>query len=182
MTDIDTLVVNLFAGPGTGKSTNTALVYGDLKVHGVDAEIVHEFAKDLVWEGRHRTLTYQPYIAVKQMWHIERVRGQVDVIVTDSPILLSLIYGVGRDSHFGKFVLETFRSWNTLNILLYRNVNVHPYVESGRYQSLDEAREIDRNIKAMLIREEIPYQTATIFDGRKTANEIYNIIQERRRG
>lgn len=178
----DTLVVNLFAGPGTGKSTNTALVFADLKLGGVEAEIVHEFAKDLVWEKRHHTLTHQPYIAVKQQWHIERVQGQVQVIVTDSPLLLALVYGVDADSHLGQHLLETFRSWNTLNIFLRRNTAAHPYVEAGRYQSLDQARLVDERILAMLTEQEIPFDQVGILKGRKTANEIYNLIRERLRG
>lgn len=176
----DTLVVNLFAGPGTGKSTNTALVYGDLKLHGVNAEIVHEFAKDLVWEKRHHTLTHQPYIAIKQQWHVDRVMGQVDVIVTDSPILLSLVYGVDPESHLGQHLLETFRSWNTLNIYL-RRTSAHPYKKAGRYQTLEEAREVDTRILSMLRAQEIPHEQIPIWGGRKTSDEIYDSIRARLR-
>lgn len=178
---IDTLVVNLFAGPGTGKSTNTALVYGDLKTRGVNAEIVHEFAKDLVWEERHKAFQHQFYIAAKQMWRIERVRGQVDVIVTDSPLPLSLVYGVESDSHLGQFILEQFRSWNTLNFYIQRNVEAHPYREEGRYQTLEEAREVDSAIIKMLREQEIPFESILAARGHKTSNQIYNAIRERQR-
>jgi hypothetical protein len=89
----DTLVVNLFGGPGVSKSTNRALVFAKLKLAGMNVEEAPEFAKELVWEGRHKALRYQQYIIGKQMWRVERLRGEVDVVVTDSPILFGLIYG-----------------------------------------------------------------------------------------
>jgi hypothetical protein len=85
-----TTIVNLFGGPGTGKSTNAALSFGKLKVRGITAEYISEFAKDLVWEERHHALGYQPYLSAKQIYRIQRVIGKVPVIITDSPILLSL--------------------------------------------------------------------------------------------
>ena len=46
----DTLVVNLFAGPGAGKSTGAAYIFSMLKMAGIDTEYVNEYAKDKVWE------------------------------------------------------------------------------------------------------------------------------------
>lgn len=46
----NTLIVNLVAGPGTGKSTTMAGVFYKLKSLGIDCEMVTEFAKELVWE------------------------------------------------------------------------------------------------------------------------------------
>ena len=46
----NTLVVNLFGGPGCGKSTLMAGIFHQLKLKGYDCEMVTEFMKDLVWE------------------------------------------------------------------------------------------------------------------------------------
>lgn len=46
-----TIVVNLFGAPGAGKSTGAAYIFALLKMAGVEAELVTEFAKDKVWEG-----------------------------------------------------------------------------------------------------------------------------------
>lgn len=43
------IVVNLYGGPGVGKSTGAAYVFARLKEAGVVAELVTEFAKDLTW-------------------------------------------------------------------------------------------------------------------------------------
>ena len=44
----DTLIMNLYGGPGSGKSTGAAYIFSMLKMVGVDAEYVTEFAKDKV--------------------------------------------------------------------------------------------------------------------------------------
>jgi adenylate kinase family enzyme len=44
------ILVNLYGAPGSGKSTGAAYIFSKLKMAGVDAELVTEFAKDKVWE------------------------------------------------------------------------------------------------------------------------------------
>ena len=44
------LVINLFGGPGCGKSTIAALLFGKLKQNGINCEMALEYAKDKVWE------------------------------------------------------------------------------------------------------------------------------------
>ena len=50
----ETLVVNLFGGPGTGKSTMMAGIFAKLKSLGYECL---EFAKELVWENRLETFS-----------------------------------------------------------------------------------------------------------------------------
>ena len=45
------IVVNLFAGPGSGKSTTCAGVFSKLKLIGINCEMALEYAKDKVWEN-----------------------------------------------------------------------------------------------------------------------------------
>ena len=40
------VVINLFGGPGCGKSTGAAYVFSKLKMLGVNAELTSEYAKD----------------------------------------------------------------------------------------------------------------------------------------
>lgn len=44
-----TIAVNLFGGPGSGKSTQALGVTYKLKVNGINCEYASEHAKDLVW-------------------------------------------------------------------------------------------------------------------------------------
>jgi len=47
-----TTVINLWGGPGTGKSTSAAHLFGMAKIAGVNAELVQEYVKSWAWEGR----------------------------------------------------------------------------------------------------------------------------------
>ena len=55
------IVINLFAGPGVGKSTTAARVFAELKLKGVNCEMALEFAKDKVWE--------ESFTACKGTWN-----------------------------------------------------------------------------------------------------------------
>lgn len=149
------IVINLFGGPGCGKSTITAGVFSLLKLHDVNAELVTEFAKDLVWEERFRTFKNQHYLFSKQQHRLWRVSDKVDVIITDSPILLSVVYRQKLSSDiFKKFVIEEFNSYNNINFLLNRTKLYH---EVGRNQNEQEARQLDKEIIKILDKHNIDY-------------------------
>ena len=76
------LVVNLFGAPGAGKSTGAAYIFSKLKMAGINAELVTEFAKDKVWEESKAVFQNQAYIFGKQYFRISRVQGKVDVVIT----------------------------------------------------------------------------------------------------
>lgn len=178
-----TLIVNFFGGPGTGKSTHTAALFTMLKKDGINAEMAHEYAKDLVWEGRHSTLAFQPYVAAKQMHRVHRLIGKVDVVVTDSPILLCPIYGTGIGYHkgsFDRFIVDSYKGWNTLNIFLIRNPEHHPYNPKGRNQTEEEAKVIDKQIRDYLSKHGIPHYFVTI--GASTDERVYNLTRDKLNG
>lgn len=93
----NTLLVNLYGEPGAGKSTGAAYIFSKLKLAEVNCELVTEVAKDLVWEERDLALQCQVYVFGSQVLCLERLRGKVDVIVTDSPIALGALYLRPRD-------------------------------------------------------------------------------------
>lgn len=154
-----TLIVNLFGGPCAGKSTTRARVFSHLKVAGINCEEVIEYAKDLTWEERKIALACQPYVFGKQLRNVERLIGKVDVIITDSPILLSSYYGrlTGKyNENFYDFIVSHFKSMGGLNYFLKR---AHPYNPSGRNQTEAEADAAAMAIELMLIAERIDYHT-----------------------
>lgn len=143
------LIAVLYGGPGTGKSTTAAGLFADLKMRGVNCELVHEVAKDFVWEKRATALSHQPYIIAKQMFHMDRLGDQVDVIVTDTSTLYALIYGEKLLTEFKEWVIADYKARRTLNIFLDRNPS-RPYSTEGRYQSKEEAEACDGQIRSML--------------------------------
>ena len=144
-----TLVVNMFGGPGAGKSTLAKDTVTALCKKGIIAEFMSEVAKDLVWDKRYRELNLQPYVFGEQLNRLERVVGQVDVAVTESPILLSAIYQDTKwPLSFRQGIVEIFKRYNNLNIFVVRN---HQYVSVGRRGSEQSAIEVDEKIQKFLL-------------------------------
>lgn len=148
-------VINLFGEPSAGKSTTAAGLFFQMKHLGVKVELVTEYAKACVWEGKKQTLDDQLYVTAKQNHQLERLRSQVDYIINDSPILLGIIYK--RKSNFPSFdnlVKEVFDSYDNFNILLSRG---KPYRTEGRMQTEDQAKVVASQIETMLINLKVPY-------------------------
>ena len=59
------IVVNLYGGPGSGKSTTAAGIFSELKMLGLNTELVTEYAKDKVWEKHESILDNQIYVFAK---------------------------------------------------------------------------------------------------------------------
>lgn len=158
-----TLHLNLWAGPGVGKSSTAALVYGALKMLDVNAELVREYVKERCWLGDTATAKNQIYVSAKQYHRQVMVDGQVDVAITDSPILLGIIYqGRGKTPSFDQYLLELFNEFRNLNVFLVRNPEEHKYNPKGRYQTEEEAIAKDNEIFALLNRYNIPFSVVMI--------------------
>jgi hypothetical protein len=151
------ILCNLYGPPGAGKSTTRADVFRRLKTAGVNCEEVPEFAKRLTWEKRDLTLKCQPYVFGKQLRDIEILKGQVDVCITDSPILLSYFYGDKYCDYpraFYNGILAIHHTFNNMNYLIKR---VKPYNPSGRYQNEQQSDEIAGELENMLDINHITY-------------------------
>lgn len=150
------IVVNLFAGPGAGKSTAAAYIFSQLKMRGVNCELITEFAKDKTWEKNYSALRCQEYVFGKQSYKMDRCRDQVDVIITDSPLPLGIFYNqnpvLGR--HYESLVMDVFNTYDNLNFFINRK---KPYNPIGRNQTEEEAKEIDERIKNFCQQHDISY-------------------------
>lgn len=148
-------VINLFAGPGTGKSTTAAALFAELKYRNVNAELIQEAAKDAAWEGRSgKFFAAQQYILGEQSWRQWRLRDDVDIAVTDSPLPMGLVY-MQEDFPAKSLqlqVMEDFHHYDNFNVFITRN---KPYNNKGRMQNEDEAKVLDGKIKRMLLEQGI---------------------------
>ena len=152
-------VINLFAGPGAGKSTTAAGLFHLMKLEGMSVELVTEYAKEMTWEKRNNILTDQLYILAKQHRRVRRLRGEVEFVVTDSPFLLCIHYRNGDYTEtLDRLVLELWNQYENINFFLERT---KAYVPVGRSQSEDEARGVDRATRELLDRLRIPFETVT---------------------
>jgi hypothetical protein len=150
-----TLVVNLFAGPGAGKSTTRAGVFHHLKLDGYNVEEAPEFAKELTWENRQMALSCQPYVFANQLYTLYRLQGQVDAIITDSPLLLGLVYARGEPESLGDLVWDKWREFDNINFFIERD---KPYNPIGRNQTEDEAKVKDDEVETLLVESFVPFE------------------------
>lgn len=176
---LNTIVINLFGEPGAGKSTVAMDITARLKRKSINAEYVSEFAKDKVYENNGEVFKHQEYIFGKQSFKMGRVRDKVQVIVVDSPLLLSIIYNNDKNlSHdFDKTVLNMFNSYDNRNYLLTRK---HIYEREGRFQNEEEASEVRKQIINALDTMNITYNfiTSSELDCEIIANKIVEEIRE----
>ena len=142
-----TLILGLYGGPGTGKSTAAAAIFAHLKFQGFLCELATEVAKDFVWEKSAHLLSNQIYVFGQQHHRITRLVGQVPIVVSDSPLLHSIIYDSGENPHFAPMVLAEHHKYFNMNVFLERTKAYEP---TGRSQTEEQAREIDQKIKTLL--------------------------------
>ena len=165
------LVVNFYAGPGAGKSTLAAGVFAELKFRNINCELVREFVKDLVWEENPATED-QEWIYANQRRRLHIMRGKVDVVLTDAPLLLSLVYHQSRSSRaFKSIVTAEYWSYNNLDIVVSRVKKFNP---RGRMHTLEQAEALDQ-----LIYDIVPQSHFTVTGDHQGIEPTVNKILER---
>ena len=142
-------VLNLYGGPGCGKTTMSLDVCARLKHAGYNIELVREYAKEIVWEHGTVPQTISQEEILKEQDRRQRILiGKVDLIVTDSPLLLAALYGSSYS--------EAFRLYSDYDNYNVRVIRQKPYNPAGRYQSEDAAHALDESARAFTCRKEIP--------------------------
>ena len=177
-------IINFFGGPGIGKSTQASGLFTEMKKNHMSVEYTYEFPKEVAWEGNVSQLRDQFFITANQHRNISRLYGKVDYIIVDSPIILGCFYeqryGEGYPASFygmtglSTFIWNLFKQYENINILLTRNNET--YDTNGRLQNLNEAVEIDNDIKETLTVNNINYKEFSV--NTNTASEIYRYLIE----
>lgn len=169
-----TIVINLFGEPSAGKSTCAMDITAKLKRNGITAEYISEFAKDKVWENDSEVFRHQEYIFGKQSFKMGRVKDKVQVMVVDSPLILSAVYDRTLGKNFCNTVLDIFNSYNNKNYFLVRN---HSYESEGRLHNEQEAAFIKQEILDKLNEYRINYDV--VISNEETCDKIVDdVIKE----
>lgn len=145
----------------------------------MNAELVREYIKNWVWEGRTVMITDQLYIIAKQARQEQILLKDVDLIITDSPIRLSNIYETkySKPPFVTVHMVEKYESeakrqgFEYVHIFLKR---VKKYNPKGRYQTEEEAKAIDLEVKDYLNDNNIKFHE--IVADETAAQEIYKLI------
>jgi RecA/RadA recombinase len=153
---MQTTVINLFGGPGTGKSTAAPDIYSELKKQGESAELVREYVKHWAYTKRKIGKYDQLYLLGKQSHYESFLYGTVRYIVTDSPVLLAGFYATYYHGVISSYVDEAAKGFVNhstndgvvhLNFLLSRDFTYDP---QGRYESEEDALRLDGHLEEYL--------------------------------
>jgi len=174
-------LINLFGGPGIGKSSIAAGLFYKLKKKHVSCNNPYEFPKVLAWDKNNEAIKDQLYVVANQHRGIAQSYGKVDYIIVDSPILFSTVYhGYYTKDYpvefygdtFHKFVVDLHKKYDNINILLDRAES--DYQSEERFQDIDQSLELDRLIKESLIKYDEPFHTVKV--GKNTVKEILKML------
>lgn len=163
-----TKIINLFGGPGAGKSTISSGLFYELKRLNISCDNPYEFPKQVAWEDNPSQINDQLYIFANQHRGIVRSYGKVDYIILDSPILLSLAYKNGYSNEypvslygdkFDEMVIEVFKKYDNINLFLNRPED---FQDEGRFQNYEESIMFDNKIKSIMDTNGIDYRTINV--------------------
>ena len=131
------LLVNFLGEPGAGKTTATAGLFYELKTTGFDVEMVTEYSKELLIAGDTATLSDELQVFAEKYRRIKRMED-VDIVLTDSPLINSIVYGGeqfgGEGPDFYRRVASRFDS---IFVIVRRT---EPYVPVARLPDAESAR------------------------------------------
>lgn len=169
-------VINMFAGPGYGKSAAASGLHYEMKCRHHRVELVTERAREVVLDGSMKTLRCQPLLFGEQLYRLERLQGEVDWVITDSPILLSAVYQKNRyPDSFRKSVVDIFRGFDNINIALdMPQRDTVGADDPGRVHNVFESACIDFEIKDLLRSLNIPF--ITFETNREVSTRIYEYL------
>ena len=156
-----TKVINIIGGPGSDKSLFSAAIILFLNLHNKTVETIPDYAKSLVWQQNFEVLKNQYFIAQRQFEMLNLLDGQVQFLITECSLPQVLYYNehyVENICDVGKTrlqILEWYKQHNNINIFVERGEK--KYVHTGRFQDEEQAKNIDRGLRAMLVREGLRY-------------------------
>lgn len=163
-----TTIINLYGGPGSGKSTAAAYLYYLLKCQGENIELVREYVKNWAWDNRAFNVYDELYFLGKQVRHESMLFGKVNYIVTDAPVLMTAYYAsIYCSKAFAQGVEQAATAFykqakddghQHVHVYLKRNL---PYKAEGRYQTEDQAIQVDEGVLTMLNRLDVPILFST---------------------
>lgn len=160
------ILINFISAPSIGKSTMSSLAFVRLKTDHNKAELVQEYAKQLVWGEKFDVLSNQWYVSKKQYKMLKAVYGKVDYLVTDSPLLLGGYYNrhypdnVCDREKTEKMILEKIKEFNNIYIFLKKN-NDFPFEKEGRIHTEEQSIKIEQQLKEMLDEFDVEYLEIT---------------------
>lgn len=174
--------INLFGGSGLGKSTTSSQIYAELKKKHINIELVREYIKEWAYLKRVPQSYDQCFIYANQLYQ-EDVLFQCGVkhIITDSPLLLQNFYSKKYKFPAYNDLLNISIKYEgkhpSINIFLDRNDM--PFNEHGRFETLEQAKQIDNELLDFLNIIEVPFVR---FDAMDTSVIVDFLVEKLKEG
>jgi len=146
-------IINLFGGPGAGKTTIAYYLAYRMKKAGYRAELVGEAAREIIYDRNPgvtaaQLLDNQLLISGLQYERLKRLeRHDMDVIIADSPLRMGLVYAKDLPEYEGlKAAIEALEADlpRATNVFVQRTEGV--YDKESRAQDEKQAMELDAKI------------------------------------
>ena len=177
----DAIIINLIGGPGTGKSILAADLFAYFKRNYITCDISWEYIKKKIREKALKVIQSQIYIFGKQQFQLFTMRDEVEVVITDSPLILSAIYDKTECQSLKDLVLKEFNSYNNIVYFIERDEAVK-YEQEGRYQDLTGAKLVDEKVKKFMNDNKIPYKIIKGIGKKSVKTVIKDIEKELKNG
>jgi RecA/RadA recombinase len=145
------MIINIFGGPGTGKSTLALGLGFELKKQGFEAAVIIEEAKPYALAEDSIDAPTQLKIMAAQHANESKYYGLADFIITDSPLeLQGFYYWLRTGSNIYRELVAGLRMYCTeerRNFLLVRS---HAHSQRGRFQTEEQAKHLDPKLAIWL--------------------------------
>jgi hypothetical protein len=153
----------------------------------MSCELIREFVKDLVWKGIAISPIHQLHIAGEQSLRELIIMGKVEVLITDSPVILSAAYQL---IHSGQewmspaaigFMKTAEATMNVTYLNLWLSREDANYEQDGRFEDLEQAILRDSQIHDFLRKINFDLEYVPAFDGdlRKKIQYIADLAMKR---
>lgn len=139
------IVVNMFGGPGVGKSTVAAMLFAHYKRRGIRVEMARESAKQLFYEGRDLARNQVLITALTYQTLKDLEAAGTELVIGDIALRLNLVYAKALPFYqpLAALVRGMRAEFQNVDVLLRRAV---PYQNHGRGQDLEGAKQIDAEV------------------------------------
>jgi len=175
-----TIVVNLLAGPGVGKSTCAAELFAQLKYRQLHCELVTEFVKRWAWQNRKPTIYDQLYLAGVQSQSESLLYHKVDYIVTDSPIILAGFYDRTRSVCLPAVL--NFLALTKEDGIIHKNFFLErsnrSFDSRGRFEDEASAKSLDFDLKEFLDIHHIQYTSVSCPESERANFILKSVLNE----
>ena len=169
-----TLVINLIAGPCSGKSTIAAELFARLKKMGIKCELVPEYIKERIYEENKTIPNNQIAIFGMQHYSITNKIGKVDVIIHDGSFLNNILYNKENNKPFNDLIVSEYHKFNNLDFFIKRgNIEFENY---GRIHTYEQSLQIDKKIKNIYKESQAEYIEV---ESRDAVDKIIPIVLKR---